>query len=194
MNSPSNPHYGLEPAPWIVRFAPLVPRAARVLDVAAGYGRHARFFARRGSHVLAVDRDATALATLQGEPRIETRVIDLEQGAWPFVGAKFDAIVVVHYLHRALFAQLMAALADDGVLLYETFARGNAAYGRPSNPAFLLEAGELLALARETLTVVAFEQGRVDGEHPAVLQRLAAVGPKRPWPPLLPEQADAHAS
>jgi SAM-dependent methyltransferase len=186
VNSASNPHYGLTPAPWIARFAPLVGRDARVLDLAAGYGRHAHFFARRGARVVAVDRDATALATLEGEPRIETRVADLEQGAWPFAGEQFDAIVVVHYLHRVLFPRLLAALADDGVLLYETFAQGNAVYGKPSNPAFLLEAGELLAIVREEFTVVAFEQGRVDGDHPAVIQRLAAVGPKRPWPPLLP--------
>jgi SAM-dependent methyltransferase len=170
-----------------VRFAPLVGHDARVLDVAAGYGRHAHFFARRGARVVAVDRDATALATLEGEPRIETRVADLEQGRWPFAGEEFDAIVVVHYLHRAIFPRLIAALAGDGALLYETFAHGNAAYGKPSNPAFLLEAGELLAIVRERLTVVAFEQGRVDGDHPAVIQRLAAVGPKRPWPPLLPQ-------
>jgi hypothetical protein len=137
--------------------------------------------------VVAVDRDATALATLEGEPRIETRLADLEQGRWPFAGEAFDAIVVVHYLHRALFPQLLAALADDGVLLYETFAHGNAVYGKPSNPDFLLRAGELLAVAREKLTVLAFEQGRVDGDRPAVIQRLAAVGPKRAWPPLLPE-------
>jgi SAM-dependent methyltransferase len=186
VNSPSNPHHGLAPAPWIVRFAPLVGPRARVLDLAAGYGRHARFFAARGACVVAVDRDAAALATLGDEPRIETRVADLEQGAWPFSKREFDGIVVVHYLHRALFPRLIDALADDGVLLYETFAHGNAVYRKPSNPAFLLEPGELLELARERLTVVAFEQGRIEGDHPAVIQRLAAVGSKRAWPPLLP--------
>jgi SAM-dependent methyltransferase len=189
VNSPSNPHYahfGQTPAPWIVRFAPLVAAGARVLDVAAGYGRHARFFAALGCRVVAVDRDAAPLASLGDEPRIEARVADLEQETWPFSKREFDAVVVVHYLHRALFPQLIDTLADDGVLLYETFAHGNAAYGKPSNPAFLLEPGELLELAGERLTVVAFEQGRIEGDHPAVIQRLAAVGRKRAWPPLLP--------
>ncbi len=171
-----------------MRFAPLVSRGARMLDVAAGHGRHARFFAARGARVVAVDRDASALATLRGQPSIETRVADLEQGSWPFAGETFDAIVVVHYLHRALFPRLIDALAGDGALLYETFAQGNAVYGKPSNPAFLLEPGELLDVARERLVVVAFEQGRIDGEPPAVMQRLAAVGRRRPWPPLLPHQ------
>ena len=66
---------------------------------------------------------------------------------WPFAGERFDAIVVAHYLHRPALPQLIAAVADDGTLLYETFARGNEAYGRPSNPDFLLEPGELLAIA-----------------------------------------------
>jgi SAM-dependent methyltransferase len=187
VNSPSNRHYGLAPSPWIVRFASLVAPGARVLDLAAGHGRHALFFAKRGARVVAVDRDPAALATLAGAHGVETRVADLELGAWPFAGERFDAIVVVHYLHRALFPQLLAALAGDGALLYETFAHGNAAYGKPSNPAFLLQPDELLSLVRERLTVLAFEQGRVDGAPPAVIQRLAAVGRDRAWPPPLPE-------
>ena len=187
MNSPSNRHFGLTPSPWVVRFAPLVAPGKRVLDLAAGRGRHALFFAARGVQVLAVDRDAAALATFAGSPGIETRAADLEQGDWPFAAERFDAIVVVHYLHRASLPHLLAALTPDGLLLYETFATGNAAYGKPSNPDFLLEQGELLELARETLTVVAFEQGRVDGVQPAVIQRLTAVGRARAWPPPLPE-------
>jgi SAM-dependent methyltransferase len=158
-----------------------------LLDLAAGHGRHALFFAARGVQVLAVDRDAAALATLAGSPGVETRVADLERRDWPFADERFDAIVAVHYLHRALLPHLLAALTPDGVLIYETFATGNALYGKPSNSDFLLEEGELLELARETLTIVAFEQGRVDGAQPAVIQRLAAVGRARAWPPPLPE-------
>jgi SAM-dependent methyltransferase len=189
MNTPSNPHFGLAPSPWITRFAHLVPEGARVLDLACGYGRHARYFAGRRAHVVAIDRDATALATLTGVPGIETRLADLEGGTWPLADQRFDAIVVSHYLHRPLLANLCAALAADGALLYETFATGNEAYGRPSNPAFLLRAGELLELAAAatpSLTVVAFEQGLADiADRRAVVQRLAAVGSSRTWPPVL---------
>lgn len=187
MSSASTPHESLSPSVWIVRFAPLIGAGARVLDVAAGHGRHARFLADRGAEVVAVDRDAAALATFADVANIDIRVADLEQGEWPFSGERFDAIVVAHYLHRALFPHLFAALADDGVLLYETFAAGNADYGKPSNPAFLLEPDELLERARDRLVIVAFEQGRVDARRPAVIQRLAAVGRKRGWPPALPE-------
>jgi SAM-dependent methyltransferase len=178
-------HAALAPSAWIVRFAHLVPVQAHVLDLAAGHGRHARLYAPRRARVLAVDRDAAALATLAGVQGIETTIADLETGTWPFRDARFDAIVVTNYLHRPLFPHLLAGLADDGVLLYETFASGNERFGRPSNPDFLLRAGELLDVVRGRLTVVAFDQGEVGGERPAVVQRLAAVGPKRPWPPAI---------
>jgi len=186
-----------------------------VLDLAAGHGRHARLFASRGARVLAVDRDREALESVRGVPGIDVRVADLETGAWPLDGERFDAIVVVNYLHRALFAPILDALRDDGALLYETFAVGNErcraapkgefrppggsaaacaasvgeSYercGRPSNPDFLLRRDELLERVRGRLTVVAFEQGEVRGDRPAVVQRLAAVGAARSWPPALP--------
>jgi SAM-dependent methyltransferase len=177
------------PSPWVARFAPLVKAGARVLDLAAGGGRHARLFASRGARVVAVDRDADALAALSGASGIDVRVLDLETGRWPLAGQTFDAIVVVNYLHRPLFPHLRAALAPDGVLLYETFAMGNEAYGRPTNPDFLLCRDELLTLASlaPAITVVAFEQGTVEGgARNAVVQRIAAVGERRAWPPVLP--------
>ena len=182
--------HALDASPWIVRFAALVPSGARVLDVAAGSGRHARLFASRDAKVLAVDRDSAAVGQLSNVEGVETLVADLEQCAWPLAGQTFDAIVVTNYLHRALFPHLRRALAPDGVLLYETFAMGNEAYGRPANPDFLLCQDELLSLASmpPALTVVAFEQGLVDGrERKAVVQRIVAVGAARAWPPGLPD-------
>lgn len=115
---------------------------------------------------------------------------DLESGAWPLPGQRFDAIVVVNYLHRPLFPQLIAALAHDGVLLYETFASGNAAFGKPANPDFLLQPGELLDIFQPVTTIVAFEQGEVQlDDRRAVVQRIASVGRGRPWPPRVSASA-----
>jgi len=188
MIPPASPdgHRALTPSPWIVRHAHCIPADAYVLDLACGHGRHARYLAHRGARVLAVDRDAAALATLAGVAGVVTRALDLEGPTWPLGGERFDAVIVTNYLHRPRFPELLATLADDGVLLYETFARGNEAYGPPTNPAFLLERGELLAVARERLAVVAFEEGCVEyGTRCAVVQRLAAIGRSRPWPTAL---------
>jgi SAM-dependent methyltransferase len=176
----------LSPSSWVLRFAALVADGARVLDVACGHGRHSRWFAARACEVVAVDRDAALLDQLSSVAGITCVKADIEADPWPFEDEKFDAIVVTNYLHRALFPHLLRSLADDGVLLYETFARGNESYGKPSNPDFLLAEGELLSLVGGALIVVAFEQGRIDHGRPAVVQRLAGVGRRRRWPPELP--------
>jgi SAM-dependent methyltransferase len=174
-------------SPWIVRFAPLLRPGGHVIDIACGHGRHARFFAARGAQVLAVDRDVAALHTLSGIPGITIRQLDLEAEAWPLAGLRFDAVIVTNYLHRPQLASLIELVAPDGLLLYETFAAGNEAFGRPSNPAFLLARDELAEGLRGRLTLVAFEQGiTVANGRGAVVQRVAAVGPDRAWPPELP--------
>lgn len=169
------PARDLPPSPWVRRFAPLVPRAATVLDVACGLGRHSRLFASLGCRVEAVDRDAEVLATLSAVPGIHTRIADLEGERWPYDPGSFDAIVVTNYLHRPHFAALLATLKPGGVLIYETFMAGNETLGRPSNPEFLLQPHELLDRVRPQLTVVAFEQGRVDEPKPSFVQRICAV-------------------
>ncbi len=187
-HSAVQPHvHDIDPSPWVVRFSALVPSGASVLDLACGAGRHARWFAGRGARVLAIDRDAALLAGLAGVANVDTRCEDLEAGPWPLGHARFDAVIVTNYLHRPLFGYLRAALAPGGLLVYETFARGNERYGRPSNPAFLLEPGELLVAFGRDLTVLAFEQGDVrSGARAAVIERIAAADPARHWPPLLP--------
>ena len=182
----------MPPAAWLRRHAPLMRPRSRVLDLAAGHGRNARYLAALGHNVLAVDRDEDALATIAAVPRVETRALDLEgRPRWPLEHERFDAIVVVHYLHRPSFDAMLGTLSDGGVLIYETFAQGNERYGRPSNPAFLLVPGELLERVRGRLAVVSYEEGRVErGGTPAVVARIAAVGAayERPWP--LPEGVD----
>ena len=101
---------------------------------------------------------------------------DLEGGGpWPLGGRRFEGVVVTNYLHRPLLPRLVDSLAPGGVLIYETFARGNERFGRPSNPAFLLAPGELLEAVRGRLQIVAYEHGVVARPKPAVVQRLCAA-------------------
>ncbi|HWT99919.1 MAG TPA: hypothetical protein VN229_19950 [Terriglobales bacterium] len=112
---------------------------------------------------------------------IEVVACDLETGSgWPLPGRQFAGIVVTNYLHRPLLPFLGGALMPGGVLLYETFAVGNEQFGKPSNPAFLLQPGELLRVAQAAgLTVAAYEHGEVTTPRPAVIQHIAAKKPAR---------------
>lgn len=83
--------------------------------------------------------------------------------------------MVTNYLHRPLFAHMLAAVAGNGVLIYETFAAGNERFGRPSNPDFLLRPGELLDVVSGKLRVIAYEDLQVGEPRPAMVQRLCAV-------------------
>lgn len=186
-------HAQAVPSSWVARFAPLVP-AGEVLDLACGSGRHSHLFARLGHPVLALDRDVEALASLAADAAVarlaapngdrphsgsvSTMLFDLERDPqaadWPFEPGRFAGIVVTNYLHRPLLPKIVEALRPDGILIYETFAAGNERFGKPSNPAFLLEEGELLGLP---LRVIAYESGYSATPKPAMLQRLCASGP-----------------
>jgi SAM-dependent methyltransferase len=170
------PHTSVSPpSEWVRRFAPFIPAAGRVLDLACGEGRHARLLAQLGYRVLAVDRDERALDSLAGIPGIDVAAIDVETGVWPYSGEQFAGIVVTNYLHRPLFPLLVASLGQGGVLIYETFARGNERYGRPSNPEFLLRPGELLTVVLGQLRVLAYEDVFVTEPKAALVQRICAT-------------------
>lgn len=161
---------------WVARFAALVPAGGPVLDLACGSGRHTRLFHDRGHPVTAIDRNVSRLADLADTDGIEIIEADLEGGApWPLDGRRYAGVVVTNYLFRPLFPHLLAALDDGGVLIYETFARGNEAFTRPRNPDHLLAAGELLDAVKDALLVVAYEHGRAEEPRQAMVQRICAV-------------------
>lgn len=166
-------HGSEPPSGWVQRWSHLIQPGGTVLDVACGRGRHTRWLAARGCAVTAVDRDAAALQGLQGLAR--TLVADLEGQPWPLPGECFDAVVVTHYLWRPLLPDIARSVAETGVLIYETFAAGNASVGKPSNPHFLLNPGELLQFASEHgLRVVAYEDGFAS-EPDRYIQRIVAT-------------------
>jgi SAM-dependent methyltransferase len=170
---PAAAHLGESPpSPWVARWSSLIRPGGEVLDLACGAGRHSRFLAAQGFEVLAVDRDT---GLFPGPPGGVTLVAaDLEGAPWPFPGRRWDAIVVTNYLHRPLLPVLAGSLEPGGVLVYETFARGNERFGKPSNPDFLLAPGELLEAVRGRLRVVAYEDLVVDEPRPAAVQRICA--------------------
>jgi SAM-dependent methyltransferase len=161
-----------EPSEWVKRWVTLIRPGGDVLDVACGSGRHARFLAKLGFEVHAVDRDVSLFREVPAN--VSVTQADIESGPWPYEGRRFDAIVVTNYLHRPLLPTLIASLEPGGVLIYETFAQGNERFGKPSNPAFLLAPGELLEAVRARLRIVAYEDLVVETPKRAAIQRLCA--------------------
>ena len=108
---------------------------------------------------------------------VEVLEADLENGPWPLLGRSFELVLVTNYLWRPLMAMIVQSVAPGGLLIYETFAAGNERFGRPSNPAFLLKPGELLAAVQGRLEPIAYEHLEVTSPKPAMVQRIAALSP-----------------
>ena len=169
------------PSPWVERFASLIPKGGTVLDLACGSGRHTRSLSKMGYRVLAVDIDVTRVADLGANPNIEIIEANLEAGDWPLGDRRYEGIVVTNYLHRPLLQRLVESLAPGGVLIYETFAKGNEKLGHPRNPEFLLNPAELLDAFAPRLTIMAYEHAIEEEPTPAVRQRICAVNSPNPW-------------
>jgi hypothetical protein len=163
-------------SPWVSRWLGAAPAGAVLLDWAAGSGRHSLFAAGLGFKVVALDQ---VLPTIT-DSRIDHRSADLESGQWPLAQQeRFDTILVTNYLFRPRLALLGQHLAADGLFIYETFANGQAEFGRPRNPEFLLQPGELLRFCeQQRWHVLAYEDGVIGGDGPsggsARVQRVAA--------------------
>ena len=167
------------PSRWIMQQASIWPDTARLLDLAAGRGRHSCALSQADPgrfDILAVDRDQAALADLKARcPMIEICQFDLETNLiWPFNNEFFDVVIVANYLHRPRLDDVFQLVRHGGYIAYETFAIGNAAFGRPSNPDYLLQDGELLSYLPDDFTVIDYFHGRTDQPKPAIIQRLSA--------------------
>lgn len=167
-----------EPCLWLTGHERVLPRTGDALDVACGRGRHAFWMAARGLRTRAVDADQAAIAFVNAraatrELPLRAEVVDLEDGSFRLETASCDLVVGVHYLHRPLFPSLVEALRPGGMLVYETFTRAQATRGKPTNPDFLLEPGELRGLV-DGLDVLAYREGDYDGRF------VASVIARRP--------------
>lgn len=167
---------------WVARFYAGIRQGGQVLDVACGAGRHFPLGLQAGNRIVGIDRDlAAARQRWSGEAAVTLIEADLETGApVPFAGQTFDGVVVTNYLWRPILPEIVAAVAADGLLIYETFGVGQERLGRPSRPEFLLRRGELLEAVQPALRVVAFEHAH-QADPWRIVQRIAAVGPLHPW-------------
>lgn len=156
-------------------------RPLDILDLACGSGRNGLVLAEMGHAVTFADRDEEKLAAIARSERFDsghcrTWLVDLEiANSEPLKGRSYDAILVFNYLHRPILSAIKSAVAPTGLLMYETFTQAQRAFGRPSNPEFLLQPGELEALCADWQIVQYFE-----GELSAPARAVASVIARRP--------------
>jgi SAM-dependent methyltransferase len=170
------------PSPWVSRWYCGTQKGGRILDVACGSGRHFSMSLSSGQHVVGIDKDFSNSSYRSPDTKNLTLLQhDLEDGSpFPVAGQKFSGVIVTNYLHRPILPAIVDAVADDGILIYETFAVGQEAYGKPSNPNFLLRPGELLEAVAGRLHVFGYLHSR-ESAPDRMIQSIAAVGPRHRW-------------
>lgn len=135
-----------EPVKLVSDYASLAT-GSQALDLACGMGRHSKYLASLGFNVDALDISSVAIDHLQNIPNINAKEVDFDTYTLP--KKKYDLIVCTYFLERRLFPQMIDALKPDGIILLETFLHDTKNERIASNPAFLLNEGELEATFNE---------------------------------------------
>ncbi len=175
-----------EPLGFVQKWMPEDLSDKTVLDYACGGGRHGILALNRGADVTFAD---IKLDNLKDQALVSSAFLleeDLEREAdqddeaeegifWPLCGETFDLVIVTNYLYRPRLKDIFGLVKVGGMIIYQTFAEGNARFGRPSNPNFLLRPQELLNIAQEDFDVLHFEQGDIEIPSPAHVQRIVAI-------------------
>ena len=164
------------PASLLTEYAYLfTPEIGPVLDLAGGKGQNGLFLAQKGLSVTVCDYSNDALNQAKRSAQragidITIWQVDLEkEGINPLDEDTYGGILVFRYLHRPLMPCIKKALKPNGVLIYETFTSAQAQFGKPRNPNFLLNEGELKDWFKEWYTIHYFE-GILDNPRRAVAQ------------------------
>ncbi|MBL4585242.1 MAG: class I SAM-dependent methyltransferase [Pseudomonadales bacterium] len=160
----------------------LLPASGQALDLACGLGGNALLLASKGLQCHAWDFSSAALKKLNRFAKtdqldITTKEIDLETSAFP--KTQFDVIVVSHYLHRSLCANICDALAPGGLLFYQTFCQQKAFEQGPKSAKFLLAENELLSLFT-ALKLVVYREERLIGNTSEGFRNQAMLIAQKP--------------
>lgn len=113
------------------------------LDLACGTGRNTHFLEELGFNIDAVDLSDYALSQIKNTPNINKIEVDLDE--YNLEEKKYDLILNCNYLNRRLMAQMIFALNEGGLIIFETFIEAHEKPEQGSmNPDYLLEKNELL--------------------------------------------------
>ncbi|MDT8306499.1 MAG: class I SAM-dependent methyltransferase [Anaerolineae bacterium] len=152
---------------WLIRHQSLL-RGGVAVDLATGRGAAARWLARLGYHVVAVDLSAVALQQARAARHLLFVQADLDH--WRPPPRSVDLITVFRFLDRRLFPMFREALRPGGLLIYETRTVGWLEREPGTSPSYLLQRVELLRLT-SGLTVEAYLETE---RHAALVARRPA--------------------
>jgi len=149
-------------------------RGGRCLDVACGLGEQSLWAAQQGFDVVALDGSEVAITALNSaainlgvRDRIDTRVLDLDDGLPADLAGTCALVVCQRFRDVALYEQLVYMLHPEGVLVITVLSQVGLT-GEPG--AFHAPPGELIDAFRE-LDVDIVRSLEADGEATLVARR-----------------------
>ena len=156
----------------------------QTLDLACGSGRNGLYLVNQGQRVTFADRQQDALdhvsKRLQANRLARYWCVDFEDAeSDPLKGLSFSVILVFRYLHRPLMPAIKRAVHPGGLVIYETYTVNQPRFGRPTNPHFLLQSGELETIFDGWEILHHFE-GQSISESSGQQQAIAQIVARRP--------------
>lgn len=158
-----------------------------ILDLACGNGRNGLYLLDFGMSVVFADRQQDKLDEIasqcENNKHASFWVVDLERpGENPLAARSFAAILVFRYLHRPLMKAIRESIQPGGLIVYETFTNEQPNYGRPNNPDFLLQRGELEETFAGWEVLHSFEGITVSetSEREQAIAQIVARKPRKP--------------
>ena len=123
----------------------------RALDIACGAGGTVAWLAQRGWQVTGVDISPTALSLAGAQLAAvgllaQGILVQADLDAWRPEAASCDLLTCFNFLDRRLWPAMRLAVRPQGLIGLKTFHTGRLAERPGTNPAHLLEPGELAAL------------------------------------------------
>ena len=160
----------------------LLPAEGDALDLACGRGGNALYLAARGFSTRAWDVSVVAIQSLSdvaGHNGLPLVAEQRDVTADPPASGSFDIIVVSRFLDRTLAPAICAALREHGLLFYQTFIREKTGDTGPNNPAYRLEANELLRLFQSLHIIYYHEEGTTGDTGQGFRNEAMLVAQKR---------------
>jgi SAM-dependent methyltransferase len=125
------------------------------LDIACGTGRHSIFLAQNEFEVDALDISYKALENIQNTANIYPREVDFDK--FKIIKNTYDLVVCTYFLDRDILDDIQKSLANNGILIYETFIEHKENSIKFKNPDFMLQKGELKS-SFDDLEIIFYEE------------------------------------